>query len=208
VVFMATGGKPYYLAGLLPALLGAGAVSVDRWLERGRRSWRLAAVASALALSAVIDVAISLPVLPARDADPVIAMNEDVGETIGWPEFARTVANVYGELPDRAGVVILTRNYGEAGAIDRFGPDLGLPSAYSGHNAYADWGPPPDGAAPVIAVGLDGDERAEHLRDCRRAAEIDNGVDIDNDEQGAGVYICAGPADSWSTEWPSLRHLG
>jgi 4-amino-4-deoxy-L-arabinose transferase-like glycosyltransferase len=32
VVFMASGGKPYYLAGLLPALLGAGAVSVDRWL--------------------------------------------------------------------------------------------------------------------------------------------------------------------------------
>ena len=36
VVFMATGGKPYYLAGLLPALIGAGAVAVDGWLERGR----------------------------------------------------------------------------------------------------------------------------------------------------------------------------
>jgi hypothetical protein len=208
VVFMASGGKPYYLAGLLPVLLGAGGASVDRWLERGRRRARVAVAGAAIGLSALIGALISLPVLPAEDADPIIEMNEDVGETIGWPEFARTVAKVYGELPDRAGVVILTRNYGEAGAIDRFGPDLGLPSAYSGHNAYADWGPPPDGAAPVIAVGLDGDERAEHLRDCRRAAEIDNGVDIDNDEQGAGVYICAGPADSWSTEWPSLRHLG
>jgi hypothetical protein len=36
VVFVATGGKPYYMAGLLPALLGAGAVPVDRWLARGR----------------------------------------------------------------------------------------------------------------------------------------------------------------------------
>jgi hypothetical protein len=50
--------------------------------------------------------------------------------------------------------VIFTFNYGEAGAIDRYGPGLGLTHAYSGHNAYGDWEPPPDGAAPVITVGL------------------------------------------------------
>jgi hypothetical protein len=204
--FMATGGKPYYLAGLLPALLGSGAVSVDGWLGRGRRS-ALAVLASALALSAVIDVVISLPVLPAKDAGPVVDMNEDVGETIGWPRFARTVAGVYRGVQTSKGAVILTRNYGEAGAIDRYGPDLGLPQAYSGHNAYGDWGPPPEGAAPVIAVGLPPDDR-EHLRDCRPVARIDNGLDVDNDEQGTEIYVCAGPDRDWSAEWPSLRHLG
>ena len=208
VVFMATGGKPYYLAGLLPALLGAGAVSVDRWLERGRRSWRIAALTSALALSAVIDVAISLPVLPAEDSEPVIAMNEDVGETMGWPAFARTVAGVYRELPDPDRAVILTRNYGQAGAIERYGPDLGLPRAYSGHNAFWYWGPPPDGAAPVIAIGLPADELTSQLTGCRLATRVDNGLDIDNDEQRTQIHVCSGPRRSWSEEWPDLERLG
>jgi 4-amino-4-deoxy-L-arabinose transferase-like glycosyltransferase len=208
VVFMASGGKPYYLAGLLPALLGAGAVWVDHWLEHGRRTVRIAAVAAAVGLSAVIDGRISLPVLPAEDAESVVDMNEDVGETIGWPRFARTIADVANDLPDRDRAVVLAGNYGEAGAIDRYRPDLDLPDAYSGHNAYGDWGPPPDDEAPVIAVGLGPTDRAEHLRDCRPAARFDNGLEIDNDEQGTMIYVCAGPRRSWSAEWSSLRHLG
>ncbi|HEV7883382.1 MAG TPA: glycosyltransferase family 39 protein [Solirubrobacteraceae bacterium] len=203
VVFMATGGKPYYLAGLLPVLLAAGALSVDGWL--GRHRIRRALLVAAIAVSAVVDAVIALPVLPAADAGPVVAANADVGETIGWPEFARTVAGVAGRLP--RGAVILTRNYGEAGAIDRYGPALGLGRAYSGHNAYGDWGPPPDGAGPVIAVGLHPAEAA-HLRGCRAAARIDNRAGIDNDERGTVVLVCSGPRRPWSREWPALRHLG
>jgi 4-amino-4-deoxy-L-arabinose transferase-like glycosyltransferase len=207
VVYMASGGKPYYLAGLLPALLGAGAVAIDGWLDRGRARLRRAVLVGAIAISVVIDAIIALPVLPADDADPAIAANEDVGETIGWPEYTKTIADVYRALPDRDRAVILTRNYGEAGAVDRFGPDLGLPVAYSGHNAYGDWGPPPDGSAPVIAVGLDPSDSAA-LGDCRPEATINNDHDVDNDEQGRQVLVCTGPARPWSELWPDLRHLG
>jgi 4-amino-4-deoxy-L-arabinose transferase-like glycosyltransferase len=205
VVFMATGGKPYYLAGLLPVLVAAGAIQVDRWLERGRTRIRRATVVAVIALSAVVDGIIALPVLPADSLGPVLAMNEDVGETIGWPELARTVAGAYRGAP---GAVILTQNYGEAGAIDRFGPALGLPRAFSGHNAYGDWGPPRDGAAPVIAVGLPPDVVAEHLRGCHTAARIANRDDVDNEERGRDVLVCSGPRHQWSKEWSSLRHLG
>jgi 4-amino-4-deoxy-L-arabinose transferase-like glycosyltransferase len=205
VVFMATGGKPYYLAGLLPVLISAGAVQIDGWLDRPLRR---ALMGGAIAASAVAGVIIALPVLPADSSDPVIALNEDVGETIGWPALARTVAGVHRELPDRSRAVILTRNYGEAGAVDRYGPGLGLPRAYSGHNAYADWGPPSVGGAPVIAVGLPARELATNLRGCRPAARIDNGVGVDNEEQGTTVMVCRGPARPWSQEWPALRHLG
>jgi 4-amino-4-deoxy-L-arabinose transferase-like glycosyltransferase len=208
VVFMATAGKPYYLAGLLPVLLAAGAGSVDGWLSRGRASLRPAGMGAAVGLSAVIGLAVALPVLPASSAGPVIEVNEDVGETIGWPELARTVADVARSLPAGARPVILARNYGEAGAIDRYGPALGLPSAYSGHNAYADWGPPPDGAAPVIAIGLRPAELAARLRGCHRAARIDNDAGIDNDERGVRVSVCSGPRRAWSREWGALRHLG
>jgi hypothetical protein len=139
---------------------------------------------------------------------PVIAVNDDVGETIGWPELARIVAHVVRELPNAERAVILTRNYGEAGAIERYGPALGLPRAYSGHNAYGDWGPPPDGSSPVIAVGLRPREIAAHLRGCTVAARIDNRAGVENAEQGKPVMVCRGPRGTWAQHWPALRHLG
>jgi hypothetical protein len=208
VVFMASAGKPYYLSGLMPALLAAGAVPVDTWLERGRARLRAATVIGALALSAAVNVVIALPVLPAADAGPVVNLNEDVGETIGWPDLARTVARVDRGLPDPGGAVIVAGNYGEAGALDRYGPGLGLPRVYSGHNAYAGWGRPPDGAAPVIAVGLDGADLSEHLRGCRLVARIDNDAGVENEEQGRPVSVCAGPRRPWAVEWPRMRRLG
>jgi 4-amino-4-deoxy-L-arabinose transferase-like glycosyltransferase len=205
VVFMASAGKPYYLAGLLPALLGAGAVSVDGWLDRGRRGLRRGLIGIALVGSAAVSAIIALPLVPADRAGQVVATNPDVGETIGWPRFTQTVADVYRHLP---GAVILTSNYGEAGAIDRYGPALGLPHAYSGHNAFGDWGPPPNGSAPVVAVGLDRSDIATTLRDCRLRARIDDGVGIDNDEQGAPVDVCRGPQRPWSAQWSAVKHLG
>jgi 4-amino-4-deoxy-L-arabinose transferase-like glycosyltransferase len=208
VVFMATGGKPYYLAGLLPVLVAVGSVKADGWLEHGRPRARRALLAGAIVASGAIGGTIALPVLPAGSSDPVIAVNADVGETIGWPDLARTVARVMRRVPDRKRAVIFTSNYGEAGAIDRYGPALGLPRAFSGHNAYGDWGPPPDGRAPVVAIGLRPAEIAARFRACRRVAVIDNSAGVDNDEAGRSVVLCRAPQRPWSAEWAALRHLG
>ena len=104
-----------------------------------------ALLVGALVCSALIGATISLPLLPADHAELVVAMNDDVGETIGWPDLVRHGG---GGLPRAARRTRGDphRNYGEAGAIERFGPARGLPQPYSGHNAYGDWGPPPDGA--------------------------------------------------------------
>jgi 4-amino-4-deoxy-L-arabinose transferase-like glycosyltransferase len=206
LIFLATGGKPYYLAGMFPVLLGAGAAPVDRWLERGRRRLRSVCLAVAIGLSGVVSALIALPILPERDAGAAIAANADVGETIGWPQFARTVAQVYRNAGRSA--VIFTANYGEAGAIDRYGAALGLPHAYSGHNAVGLWGPPPDRLSPVVVVGLTGADLTSHFRGCRLAARIDDSAGIENDERGVPVDICASPRGPWSHIWSSLRHLG
>jgi hypothetical protein len=207
LIFTATGGKPYYLAGMLPALLASGAIATDAWLQRGNRRLRTAALATAIGLSAIIGGAISLPLLPDDSADPVLAANPDVGETIGWPEFTDQVAAVYRRAP---GAVIFTSNYGEAGAVDRYGESRGLPSAYSGHNAYGAWGPPPptDDTRPVVAIGLDSSELAAHFRGCRVAARIHSKDDVDNDEDGAPILLCERIRATWRDEWPRLRHLG
>lgn len=208
VIFMLSGGKPYYLAGLLPLLVGAGALRVDAWLDRGAERLRVAALTGAVVLSALIGGAIALPVLAAEDAGPVIALNEDVGETIGWPDFAARVAAVRNRLPADPDPVIFTVNYGEAGAIDRFGPDLGLPRAYSGQNAYWEWGPPADADAPVITIGLSRAEAAENFDSCVLQARVQNRYGIDNEESGAPILVCEGVRGSWSQRWPDLRRLG
>jgi hypothetical protein len=206
VVFLATGGKPYYLAGMFPVLLAAGAIETDAWLERGRSRRRGALLCGAVILSGLVSAVIALPVLPVHDAGPVIAMNGDVGETIGWPELARTMAGVYGRAQGQP--VIFTSNYGEAGALDRYGRALGLPAAYSGHNAFADWGPPPDRPGPVFVVGLDPPDLRAYFRGCRLEARVSNAAEIDNDERHAPIVLCSGTRGPWSRIWSNLRHLG
>jgi 4-amino-4-deoxy-L-arabinose transferase-like glycosyltransferase len=205
LAFLATGGKPYYLAGMFPVLLAAGALETEAWIARGVVRRRTALLGSLVVLSGIASAFIALPLLPAKSAGPVIAVNSDVGETIGWPELTRTVASVYRRAGP--GAVIFTSNYGEAGAIDRYGPALGLPAAYSGHNAFGYWARPPDDGGPVITVGL-GQSQLSHFRQCHLAARIDNSAGVDNDERGEPVEQCVGPRGSWSTIWPKLRHLG
>jgi 4-amino-4-deoxy-L-arabinose transferase-like glycosyltransferase len=209
VIFIATGGKPYYLAGLLPLLLAAGAPAVDRWLERGRRGLRRSALAAALALSAVVSALISLPLLPLEELDPVIAMNDDVANTVGWPDFTRTVAEVRDGLPDGDQAIIFTRNYGEAGAVDRFGPDHGLPRAFSGHNGYAEWGTPPGSKGPAILVGFDDRGWVERrFSGCAIRARIEAEGGVDTEEDGEPIWVCEGPRRPWRDLWPDLRVFG
>ena len=209
-VFIASGGKPYYLAGLFPLLLAAGAGAVDQWLERGGRRARRAALVAAVVLSGLIAGTIALPVLPREELGPVLALNEDAGETVGWPSFAEQVAGVRDAMPGGERAVIFTANYGQAGAIDRFGPNHGLPRAYSGHNAYHDWGPPPDRDGPVIAVGF---RRSPSVvtgsfTGCEIRARIDSEAGVDNDEDGTPIWACDGTRRPWSELWPDLLVLG
>jgi hypothetical protein len=202
-LFLVTGGKPYYLAQLAPALLGAGAAPTLDW---ARTRARRAVLAAAVAVSAVVSATITLPVLPVERLGPVLAVNYDAGETVGWPAFAGQVRRAVATVPtgQRAEAVVLTGNYGEAGAVERFAPDLA--PAYSGHNGFADWGPPPETTAAVVVVGwqdVDG-----LLAGCEQVGVVDNGHDLDNDEQGAPIRLCTGPVGSWREVWPKLRHLG
>jgi 4-amino-4-deoxy-L-arabinose transferase-like glycosyltransferase len=206
VVLLVLGAKPYYAAPLLLCLLAPGALVAERWV---RSSARRVLLGTAIVLNGAVAVPLALPVVPASSlqSTPIADVNEDAIETVGWPELVRSVARVYERLPasQRGSAVIFTGNYGEAGAIDRFGPAYGLPRAFSGHNAYARFGMPPGSAGPVIVLGFD-DPSAE-FADCRVAATIDNGVELDNEEQGGEVFVCERPRRPWREAWPALSHL-
>lgn len=209
--FLLTGGKPYYLAGLYPLLLAAGAAPALRWARRGRLRFRRGLLAAAVGFSVVVGAVITLPVVPldALARSHLVEVSYDLGEQVGWPLFAQTIDRVYAGLPptDRAKAVILTGNYGEAGAIDRYGPALGLPHAYSGHNGYGLWGPPPETGGPTIVVGYTAAELGRYWTSVTPAATITNGHGVENDEDGSPVFICRGQRRPWAAIWPELRHL-
>ncbi|MGN6721454.1 MAG: ArnT family glycosyltransferase [Marmoricola sp.] len=198
VAFMSTGGKPYYLAGLLPLLVAAGVPVVVRWLTTKPRM--ILAVA-AVTLTALPDLVIALPIVPAQHASAIISMNPDVGETMGWPAFVDQVRAVY--LP---GDVIVTDNYGEAGAIDRLGSAAGLPEAYSGHNAYWQWGPPTMRSDRVLLVGDFPTQVLALFDGCRIASRIHTG--FSNEENDEPIRVCAAPSRPWPAIWPKLLHYG
>ncbi len=77
------------------------------------------------------------------ERDATAPLPQLYADMFGWQDMAATVARVYHALPqaEQPGCAILGGNYGEAGAIDYYGPKLGLPKAISGHNSYFYWGP-------------------------------------------------------------------
>jgi hypothetical protein len=137
---------------------------------------------------------------------PVPAVHSDAGETVGWPRLAATVRAARARLPAGQPVAVLTANYGQAGAVDRFAADLG--PAYSGHNAYWDWGPPGDEVTAVVAVGLPEERLRRWFGAVEPAGRVDNGVGLRNDEQGAPVWTAQRRLVPWSRIWPELRRLG
>jgi Dolichyl-phosphate-mannose-protein mannosyltransferase len=204
VLFTATSGKPYYLAGFYPVLLAAGAEPVVTWSRAAvARRWVLGA---AFGLSLAVSSVLALPIVPVdRLADtPVTDVNPDAGETVGWPQFVETIAEVRVMLPGER-VAVLTQNYGEAGAVDHFLPALG--PAHCGQNAYWFWGPPPDDATAVIVVGYPEPQVRALFGRVDLAARIDNGVRLDNTEQGRPVWIARDRRAPWAQLWPQLQRL-
>lgn len=211
IALLALGGKPYYSIPLLLLLVAAGAEPTLHWLRRGPVASRRSLATTSAVVGGVLSVVVALPVLPPGLLNgPVLAMNKEQGEQVGWPEFAATIARAWRQIPppERATAVIVTSNYGQAGAIERYGPGLGLPQPYSGHMSYADWGPPPDTLrGPVLLVGPAGEDTPDAFTACRVVASHDNGLGVDNDEQGTRVRLCAGTTAPWSRLWPRLRHF-
>ncbi|THV30779.1 glycosyltransferase family 39 protein [Glycomyces paridis] len=199
-VVLATGGQFYYSMGLVIAFYAAGCVPVAAWARsRGRRGVLLGAVALNTAVSAVV----ALPLIPVAEVGdtPIPDMNSTVPDQVGWQVYVEQVRDAAAGLPDDA--VIITANYGEAGAIDRYGADL--PPVYSGHNALHEYGPPPADAGTVLTVGLPLDRLAAHFTSCEAVAVLDNGV-VDNEEQGETVAVCTGPVLPWDELWEEFQH--
>jgi Dolichyl-phosphate-mannose-protein mannosyltransferase len=210
VVFFLAGGKSYYATPIFVLLYAAGSVSVEAYIERGRRRVRRTLVIVPLVVCALVFLPITLPVLPASAMAhaKLYTVRTDYGDMVGWPEFVRQIAGVYHALPpgERAQTQILVGNYGEAGAIDFYGPKYGLPPALSGHLTYYYWKPPHVVARAVILVEVPPSMLGGQCRSARQVATIHNALGVENEEQGNPVILCQGPRINLDRVWPAQRH--
>jgi 4-amino-4-deoxy-L-arabinose transferase-like glycosyltransferase len=161
-IFIILHGKDYYLAPAYPMLFAGGAIAIDRWLGGWRSSAGRIATKAAVALFILVAGLLTAPaVLPLLSPADQIAYRQKMhiedkktevnhagplpqmfGDQFGWPELVQQVAEFYNGLPpeERAQTAILAGNYGEAGAVNLFGPKYGLPTALSGHQNHFFWG--------------------------------------------------------------------
>jgi hypothetical protein len=206
LVLLAVNGKPYYPLALLYAIAAAGCEPCARWWRERRPG-----LARNAALALGTSMLATLPVLPASALAVPMTVNPDLGEEVGWPELVRATATGWAAIPadQRPHAVLLTANYGEAGAIALYGPPLGLPIPYSGHMALSSWGPPPaDATGPVLLVHPEQyPQLADHFTNCRTVARVDNGHGVANQEQHAVIARCDGPDRPWPALWPLLKQF-
>jgi len=223
--FLILRGRIYYLAPIYPMLFAAGAVAMEAWIERYGRNWVKIAVLAPLVFGGIVAAPLALPILPLEaaaeyanfwDVDHVQVEREPSGkmpqmyaDMMGWPQQADIVAGVFHSLSpdDQARVAILAKNYGQAGAIDYFGPALGLPHAISGQNNYYLWGPQQYTGEVVIAVGIPLEDLKPVFGQIELVATINNEYAIP-EENHLPVYVCRKPKMTLQQAWPRLKFYG
>jgi hypothetical protein len=213
VIFTLAKGRGYYLAAGYPMLYAAGCTWAEQKLATIRAGSKRA-IESLAMLVLLADVALViafvLPIAPIGSDHFAKAakVNGDLVEEIGWPELAATVAQVRDGLSpeERTHLGILAGNYGEAGALNVYGPQHGLPRAISGTNSFWFRGYGNPAPETVIVVGISQHFLDEHFSKCRMVDEkITNpyGVRNEETERHPDIYVCGPPKKGWEAFWKS-----
>ncbi|NQU12064.1 glycosyltransferase family 39 protein [bacterium] len=223
VLLLSVQGRTYYLAPAYPMLMAGGAVVFDQWIDpRTWSAWIKALAFATMAFWGTLGAPFSLPVLPPeqyiRYADlagiepqrletrPLNKLPELFAARFGWREMVQTVARVYHALPpdERARTAILAGDFGEAGAIDFYGPRLGLPKAISGYLTYFYWGPREYTGESVIVFGQRRPETLpQFFGQVEQVALVQHPYAAPH--QQFPVFLCRQPKRPLAEMWPAFK---
>ncbi len=216
--FLITHGKDYYSAATYVLVLAAGAVAAER-LSRPLRMvcfvW--------LALGVLPLLPLVLPVLPIDTFlryqshlpfDVPKTERSFVGETLPqyyadefpWPGLVAEVARVYHSLtPDeQKRTAIYGSNYGQAAAVDFFGPQYGLPKAISGHQNYFLWGPRDYTGEIMILMGEPEEDARDDFESVTVAATLNNPYAYRYENRP--ILLCRGLKWDLQKGWPRVKN--
>lgn len=217
-------GKIYYLAPAYVMLLAGGAVRIELRALPRTGTWLKPAIIVPLIIGSAIAAPLAMPILPVDAAVrycafwdvkavhvenvPEADLPQLFGDMFGWQDQVAAIAQVYKQLPpdDRAKAAILAYNYGEAGAVDYFGPHYGLPHAISGHNQYALWGPGGYSGEVVVAIGFPEARLQQAFGEVTAAAKVDPPHALP-EESNLTIYVCRRPMQGFAASWKEWTYL-
>jgi hypothetical protein len=212
--------KDYYLFPIYPMLFAGGAVAIERWTT-GHSAWWRRAIATIIILGGLTTLPLATWMLPpeqyiayeqALGFKPQKAemkhdgpLPQPIGDQFGWPEMVRDVAAIYNSLPpdERARTGIFTGNYGQAGAINLFGPRYGLPRAYSRHQTHWYWGPPAQQYTNLIVLQW---SREDVQDNCTAFQAVDHYARFGMAEENTPIYLCRGAKFDLRKIWLHSHH--
>jgi hypothetical protein len=222
-IFIFADGKTYYPMGSYPMLMAAGGVAFEN--ISANRVWGTLRIAypALIAAAGLFTLPFGVPLLPVNsflkyadvlpyahevktERDSTARLPQNYADMFGWDSIAKTVAQVYDALPEaeRGSCAILAGNYGEAGAIDYYGPALGLPKAVGGHNSYFYWGPRKYSGECVILFGEGSEQFKNYFGDVQQAAKVSNPLGMPS-EQNIAIYVCRKPKAPLAELWPHFK---
>jgi hypothetical protein len=216
-LFSVAGSRSYYTAPLYPMLIAGGSVLFENLLSRLRPVWARLMRGLQWAVIFAGGVAFALLVMPLAPIGSGIwritsQLHDQFREEIGWPDLARAVAGVYFSLPmeERERTGILAGNYGEGGALNLYGPALGLPHAMCLTNSFWYRGYDPRLPQTVILVGFNLDQGRELFGSCAVAGKNSNPYGVKNEESlyHPDILLCRNLRMPWIHYWQHSRRFG
>jgi dolichyl-phosphate-mannose-protein mannosyltransferase len=227
--FLASHGKDYYSSPAYPILLAAGAFALEHLLSRSpeqQSKWRATLKPFCFAWL-IAGVALILPlVLPVLPLDALVryqshsplqpkptersfvgaVLPQYYADELPWQEQVAAVARVYHSLSpeEQVKTAIFCDNYGQAGAIDFFGPRYGLPKALSGHQNYFLWGPRGYTGEIVILVGQPESDAREEFASVEVAATLH--IPYAYSYEMRPILLCRGLKWNLQAIWPRVKY--
>jgi hypothetical protein len=204
-LFVLTGGRPYYIAGMLPLLWAAGAVRVEevrpgvwwRWIP----TWPV----YALTVTAIV-LGNVLPFAPVTaHADQPLQIGNFQRDEIGWPAMVADVQAAHRALPPDVArdAVVVTDSYWTSSAVEVLAPELRV---YGYQRGAAWFGVPPEDSGAVVFVG-EPDALADAFTRVTRVGVLDNDVRVANLVQGTPIHLLEGRKVPWAQLWERVRHI-
>jgi hypothetical protein len=206
-------GKSYYFFPLAFTLLPFGAVFLENAVDK--RKWLLYPVAAFLLIGCLL-IPLSMPVYSFSrylshynrfekkqipGGETAIKYDEYYTKE-KWRNTMQLLKSVYDSLPaaEKTNCLIWGKHYGQAGAVNLFGGEAGLPKAFSYHGSFYLWSPK-EGTMPGTIIGLSynvGEFFQPFFGEVHIVRQLYNPYADSEEELYQYVYVLKQPKQDWA----------